>query len=359
MGSRKYLLILALVVASCSVKAQIMPLLPPRVDSAAYANFVAGNYSLALSQYNDLLANDSYNTTAQYYAYLCSKYLNHELLASYHAARLDTGQQNYEHINNFALIDAGFETSVKVPNDLYRGTASYTRVSLTNRLSWRLQLEQSVAFFGQQIDKRPNTTYKVAFNPDQQLEYYTKLSYSATANLALFGAYHYLYTNYQSTNYNSNVGVTGIKYTGTYFDIWGDFDWSFMIDHHLIQYNAGLMFYPLGNLNFYTISRVSNLNQNAASQVIFSQAVGFKAFKNVWLETSGTFGNLDNYIDADGLYIYNTIDASKLKLGQTIFYQAGKHAQLQLNYTFEKKQDDLHSLTYDQHSVTAGILWKF
>jgi len=358
MDSRKYLLILVLTAFFYSSKAQTVPVFT-HADSTAYGNFITGNFSLALSQYNDILANNSYNTTAQYYAYLCNKYLNHELGASYHAAHLDTGQQNYEHITNFGLIDAGLESSLKVPNDLYRGNASYTRASLSNRLSWRLQLEQSAAFFGQQIDKRPNATFKTAFNPDNQFEYYGKLSYSVTGNFSLYGAYHYLNTNYQDNTYNSNVGIAGIKYTGTYFDIWGDFDWGFMIDHHLVQYNAGLLFYPLGNLNFYTISRLSNLTQNGASQVIFGQSVGFKAIKNVWLETSATFGNLDNYIDADGLYIYNTVDASKLKLGQTLFYQAGKHAQLQINYTFEQKQDDLHNLTYNQHSISAGILWKF
>lgn len=358
MGSRKYLLILTLVAAFYSSKAQFIPINQP-ADSLAYANFIAGNYSAAIKEYNIALANNSFDKTAAYYAYLCNKCLNHELQASWYAAHLDTGQLNYEQITAFGLIDAGFETGVKVPSDIYRGTASYTRVGLSNRLSWRFQLEQSVAFFGQSIDSRLNATLKEAFNPDQQVEYYGKLSYSLARNVSLFGAYHYLFTNYQSTNYNSNIGVAGIKYTGTYFDIQGDVDWGYMIDHNLMQYNVGLLFYPLGNLNLYTISRVCSLNQNGTSQVVFSQAAGFKAAKNLWLETSVTFGNLDNYIDADGLYIYNTIDASKLKLGETAFYQLGKHAQLQLNYTFEKKQDNLHNLSYIQHSVTAGILWKF
>ena len=33
--------------------------------------------------------------------------------------------------------------------------------------------------------------------------------------------------------------------------------------------------------------------------------------------------------------------------------------QLQINYTYEKKLDEQHNLNYNQHSVTAGVLWKF
>jgi len=32
---------------------------------------------------------------------------------------------------------------------------------------------------------------------------------------------------------------------------------------------------------------------------------------------------------------------------------------LQLNYTYEKKQDSFTELKYDQNSTTIGMLWKF
>ena len=103
--------------------------------------------------------------------------------------------------------------------------------------------------------------------------------------------------------------------------------------------NTKLKLYPLGNLNLYFISSASYLHETDNKNFIFSQAAGFSPVKNLWLETSGTFGDLSDYIESDGLYIYNTFDATKLKLGQTVYYQANVHIMLQLNYLYEKKQD--------------------
>ncbi len=326
------------------------------------AYMVKENYSAALSEFAVVFKNDSYNQTARYYAYLCHKYLNQEPGASYNAAYVDTALLKSGQITPYGLINAGLETGLKFAADPYRGNASYTRVSLSNRLSWRWQLEQSLVYFNQAIN---NNNVQVPGAPlvtgtaDQQLEYYIKLNYSLTENLILIGAYHYLNTNYESVTYSNNIGIAGIKYTGTCFNLQADVNLGNMIGHHLTQYNAGLMLYPAGNLDFYTISRGSYLEQNGSGSGIFGQSVGYKVVKNTWAETSATFGNLDNYIDADGLYIYNAIDATKLKLGETIFYQLSKNAQLQLNYTYEQKQDDNHNLNYNQNSITAGLLWKF
>jgi len=337
-------------------KAQVVS----HADTLGYALFIKGDYNGALKYYDASLTADPSDKTAAYFAYLSAKYINHDLQSSYYASKLDTSQQHYEHIDPFGLLNVGLEGSVKIPQNVYRGAAFYTRASIANRLGWRLQLEQSISFFGQSIDKRPNdVSYKSAWNQDNQLEYYGKLSFAISNNLSLLGAYHYLNTNYQTLIYNSNIVVGGLKYNGNYFDLQGDVAFGGIIDHNVSQINGTLSLYPLGNLNLYTISRLSSLNQNSASQTIFSQTVGFKAIKNIWLETSATFGNLDNYIDADGLYIYNAVDASKLRLGETLFFVVGKHAQLQLNYTFERKQDDLHTISYQQHAIAAGLLWKF
>jgi len=329
-----------------------------------YARLLTSDYSAALKEYAEVFKNDSHNQPARYYAYLCHKYLNQDPGASYNAAYLDTSQQKSENITPYGLINVGVESGLKYNNNTYRGTSSYTRVYLTNRLSWRWQLEQSVAYFSQYISgstvQIPGSALVATINSnDQQFEYYGKISYSLTENLQLMAAYHYLNTNYESVSYSNNIGFAGLRYSGTGFTLQGDINMGNMIGHHINQYNASVMYYPMGNLDFYTISRGSYLDQNSAGVGVFQQSVGYKVFKNTWAETSGTFGNLNNYIDADGLYIYNAIDGTKLKLGETVFYQLNKHVQLQLNYTYEKKQDEIHSLNYNQNSITAGLLWKF
>ena len=326
-----------------------------------YARLSTEDYSGALKDYNVVFKNDSYNPTARYYAYLCHKYLNQQLGASYNAGYLDATTLQNEQVTPFGLINTGFESSFKFTDNTYRDNALYNRIWLTNRLSWKWQLDQSVSYFNQSVNNNAQVPGAplVTGDPDQQLEYYAKLSYAVTENLSLTGGYHYQHTSYKNALYNNSIGIAGVKYTGTYFNIHGDVNLSTISGNAVTQFNAGLMFYPMGNLNFYTVSRGSYLSQNGTGNVIFSQSIGYKLLKNTWAETAGTFGNLDNYIDADGLYIYNAIDISNLKLGETVFYELGKHAQLQLNYTYEKKQDATHNLNYSQTSITTGILWKF
>lgn len=357
MDNKRRIIIALLVLYTALARAQVVS----HADSLGYALFIKGNYNGALKQYDESLAANPADKNAAYFAYLSAKYLNRDLQSSYYASKLDTAQLHYGHIAPFGALNAGLEGSLKFVQEEYRGTAAYTRASFANRLGWRLQLDQSVSFFGQSIGKRTGDKddYKLTWNQDNQLEYYGKLGFSISNKLALIGAYHYVNNSYLGASYNSNIGIGGIKYAGNYFDLQGDVNWGTMVGHSVSQLNATLMLYPFGNLNFYTISRLSSLNQNGATQTIFSQTVGFKAARFIWLETSGSFGNLNNYIDADGLYIYNAVDATNLKLGETVFFVIGKHAQLQLNYTFERKQDSDQDISYPQHSVAAGLLWKF
>lgn len=329
-----------------------------------YAQMLSGDYSRALKEYNAVFKHDTYNSTARYYAYLCNQYLNRDAGASFQAAYLDTNQLKGEHLKPFGLVIAGLETSLKYNENIFRNDGNYTRAYVTQRLSWRLQLTHSVAYFKQDFYSTPveipgTPFFTLENSTNKQFEYYGKLDYSLAANLQLIGVYHYFNSKFLNGAYNSHIGSVGLRYSGTRMALQGNVNMGVMIGQHINQYSASVMYYPNGNLNFYTISRGSYLQQGDGGTGIFSQSVGYKLFKNLWAESNGTFGNLNNYIDADGLYIYNAIDETRLKLGETAFYQFGAHIQLQLNYTYEKKHDDIHSLNYNQHSFTAGLLWKF
>ncbi len=321
----------------------------------AYAYMMSGNFKLALKNYDDILANDSYNETARFYAYLCNSYLNNDLAASYNAGYM----QNRNGLNSFAFIAAGAEFSTKENDDINRGDASYSRISLSNRLSWRWQLEQSLAYYYQTIFRLSNSKNNSIDEADQQKEYYAKLSYAASAHFSILGAYHYVNTNFKTSVDNSNLGFIGARFTAPYFDLQVDMNFGNLDKKPIEQYNGKFTFYPTGNFNFYTISRVSDQHLNASDHIILSQAIGFKLIKNTWLESSVTIGNQDDYLDADGLYIYNAIDKTTFKCGETLFYQLSRHMQLQLNYVYEKKDDSYQSLNYDQNSITLGLIWKF
>lgn len=332
---------------------------PALRSKLGYAYMMTGNYSGAVLQFRQVFKNDSYNQEARYYAYLCHLYLNQLQSASYNASYLDTSKLAQAQTGKHKLLFVGVESGIKYTDEAYRDNAFYTRVFLTNRLSWKLQLDQSVSYFNQMLQNQSAIGDKFLNFYDQQWEYYGKISFPVSEKIILFGSAHYLNTKYKSTTYYNLIGGFGLKYAGTYADLQTDASWGYMLGQTMSQYNGQAVIYPLGNLNLYTISRLSLVSQQQNNQVIFSQGAGFKVFRHFWAETMAVFGKLDNYMENDGLYTYNSVDVTSFKIGETGFYQLSRHAQLRLNYTFENKRDAENQMNYHQHSFTTGVLWNF
>ncbi|WP_426581043.1 tetratricopeptide repeat protein [Mucilaginibacter sp. R-33] len=325
-----------------------------------YAYMLTGSYKAAISQFNRVLLKDPHNTTARLYAYYCNTYINNNSTAFYNASHLDTATLHAIKLSPFSLTDAVLESGIKLPNNHERDNGFFERAGIGLRLSWRLQLDQSFMFFKQNIFRSGYIDYNnQTGKTDRQLEYYAKAKYSLTNSLSLLGAYHYLHTSYRNNIYQSNLGLFGVKYDTRYVDLQADVNFGKLITKTLKQYDARVDFYPLGNLNLYTIGKASVSNLSGAHSFIYSQSIGFKVLDKTWLETAAAFGDQDDYLDADGLYVYNAIDPTKFKCGESVFYQLGNHALLNLNYFYEKKTDIYRAVNYNQNSVTLGITWKF
>jgi len=325
-----------------------------------YAYMLTGNYKAAISQFNQVLVKEPQNTTARLYNYYCNTYINNNSEAFYNASRLDQETLRGVKLSPYSLTDATLESGIKLPANNERDNGFFERAGIGARLFWRLQLDQSFIFFTQNIFRSRYIDYKnQTGRTDRQTEYYVRAKYALAKNISLIGAYHYLHTSYRSNINQSNLGLFGVKYDTRYIDLQGDINWGKLIDKTLKQYDAKVDFYPLGNLNLYTMSRASILNLSGVHTFIYSQSVGFKVLDKTWLESAATFGNQDDYLDNDGLYVYNSIDPTKFKCGESVFYQIGNHALLNLNYFYEKKTDIYRAVKYNQNSVTLGITWKF
>lgn len=322
-----------------------------------FAQFMVGNYAAATENYERVLQRDPNNQTARYYLYLCYKYQNNEVLAGEQLAKLDTASLKLLQAGRTGFVSAGLESSYKMANTTYRGNASYTKADLSVRVAGKLLAYDAVSYFDQKIYSYSNRKWQV--NDDRQKENFLKLSYALCDHFTLTGGWHYLNTQYLTTNYNGNLFVGGINYSVPYLNLQGDVDAGRIMTDKLKQYNGQVMVEPLGNLNLYFISGVSYLNRSTTDNFIFSETAGFKATKNIWLETSATFGNLNDYVEAGGLYIYNTFDDTKLKLSETAYFQLTRRLMLNLNYTYEKKQDNVEKFNYNQNSIAARISWMF
>ncbi|TFF34499.1 tetratricopeptide repeat protein [Mucilaginibacter psychrotolerans] len=387
MAGIKYLLIIVLVITCCLAKAQTdsyqkadstsyalylagnwpqlisygeaaisnntdFPLLRLRI---AYARFITGNYGAALNQYQQILKHDSHSQAANYYAYLCNLYLNRDDMAAYHLT--------FVHDTTFSarpssvkVLSITAEHGFRSSSNYFRGNGNYTRIGLATQLGHKLSLDQSFIHFGQGITFLDQ--YRLVNNPVKQFEYYSKLNYALNNKLAIFGAYHYLNTKYSNSTFNNSIGIAGVKYSTAYAVLQADASTGTIGTTQVQQYNAQLSFYPAGNLNFYTVSRGSLLRQGKTN-FAFSQTLGAKIINHFWLEGNATLGTLDDYLDNDGLYVYNAIDIIKFKTGGTGYYQLNNHILLYVNYTFEQKNDYYRNANYNLHSVTGGLTWKF
>lgn len=330
-----------------------------------YAYFNIGNYGAALNSYRQVFARDSHNQTAHLYSYWCNRNLNNDEAAAYHASYLDTASRALLHTSPVSLVEAALETGLGLNNNTYRGTGTYNRVGLSNRLGWRLQLDESVIYYAQHINYRPlyfdpyrQSDNKVD-NSINQFEYYAKLNYTLADRLLLFGGYHYLNAKYREETYHNNLGLFGLRYTSSVTALQADADVGRVSAHPVSQYNGQVMLMPNGNLNLYFITRGSVLDNNHALNLVFSETAGGKISKSFWLDANLTLGKLNNYLEADGLYVYNAIDVTHFKAAATGYYAIGAHALLYLSYIYERKEDFYNLASYNQHTITGGLKWKF
>ncbi|PWS32096.1 hypothetical protein [Pedobacter paludis] len=327
-------------------KGDDFPLLRLRIG---YASFVRGNFSDALVQYNKILETDQFNQIALYYAYLCNVYLNRLEDAGFLAKRLEDKTVAGKKVNRFSLLSAGAETGIKFTNIYERGNSSYSRAFVDMRLGYGLSLSQSFTYFNQPIHN----------DNIEQPGYYAKVNYTPFRKINIIGAYHYMRSNLRQLVYQNNVGLLGLRYADAGSDLQGDFILSQIGDEKTRQYNLKFTKYLTGNLNFYSISRLTLMDVLSNENLVFHQLIGFKPIRNLWFEEGVTFGNQYNYAEADGQYIYNGFDKTKFKIVSNCYFLLKQHILLGLNYTFERKSDNIFKFNYLQHSINGGITWNF
>jgi hypothetical protein len=314
-----------------------------------------GNYGQSLKQYKKVLDSEPENGIALYYAYLNNLYLNNTAAARYYAGKLPDETKLAEKITPVKLSSVEAEYSFKSPTDTYRDYAYYARVGLNIHLGYKFELQQSGAFFSQQISE-PALLYVMnnKYIKVNQKEYYAKLIFSPTGNLSLFGGTHYLYTPYNNFIYHNTIIFGGINYTTPFVHLKAMADFGHVTDSTYNQYDLTVSLFPLGNTRMYSITRAAYGDHFTVSQV-----AGCQIAKRLWLEANITIGKFKNLLENDALYMYNDIDRKELKAGGSVYTLLSKKLTLAINYTFEKKlKYNTLNQNFYQHSINTGLTWK-
>ncbi len=321
-----------------------------------YAAFMLGNYSQSLLQYEKVLDAEPDNSIALYYVYLDNLYLNNITAARYYATKLPAETQAEQKINKIKLSAIEAEFSYKMPSDTFRQNAQYFRFGLNVQLGYRLELQQSAAFFNQMINE-PRLS-PVIVNRQRvdirEKQYYSKLIFAATGKLSLIGGFHYVSTPFNNVVYNNTIVFGGIKYATPFVHLKAMANFGNISDSSFNQYDATVTVYPMGNTKLYSITRAAYSDDFTVSQVI-----GYGITKNIWLEGNITLGKFNNLLENDALYVFNDIDQKQFKAGGSVYALLSKKVLLSLNYTFEQKLRYKTQITFHQNSLNGGISWKF
>jgi hypothetical protein len=98
---------------------------------------------------------------------------------------------------------------------------------------------------------------------------------------------------------------------------------------------------------------------------------GYGIASRVWLEISGTYGEMRNFSQSNGYIVYNGLDWMKYKvLGNIIvplgkkgsfIYAGTRFAQYENSYIAftATEPENQYLLTYNSISIFGGISWKF
>ncbi len=185
-----------------------------------------------------------------------------------------------------------------------------------------------------------------------------------------YTAYDYEIKSYDSSysDYIISIGVSkehgncSLGINGTYAEL---------LNKKLYQFGASLTWYPFGNTNLYTNSRITYLFDQKKTTTVFEQMAGGKIYENGWLEGFFTWGEIKNYNEKNAYIVYNQVYPVKMRCGVTLYPYLGEHFELMLIYRFQRIGLLLTSATYtDSQPVVSnpdlkfstfvgGVKWKF
>lgn len=328
-----------------------------------YAYFVKQDYYSSIRHYQQSLKFDKTDLISHTYLYYAAININDEEMARYHISKLNAENQAFFKVKKTRIIDAfDLEYNYKLNKDYkinnaltsdLRGNPHYKRIGVNSQFGYRFNLYQSYSNYNQLTDYVNQTT---------QNEYYISGAYSLFSRTNVMLAYHYVGTNIFADP--DSLKIPGNLWFGKISHNFNRFDISVSQSQFTNDYNsASQTGIQLGVLlpvksKIYLKSSLYRIAESDTSRLVFNQTIGTLIAKRFWLQGSLTLGNLNNYVDNNALYLYNSLDNTTFRTGATLYYYPGRHITLFTNYSYDKKLITDSQYSYKQHSFTGGLIWK-
>lgn len=173
---------------------------------------------------------------------------------------------------------------------------------------------------------------------------------------------------------NDLVGFLSAYKNFKYFTLGSSLYYSALNSAKQMQNDYQLTFYPLGNLNLYTVSMASLQreifsNNSFDNRFVFHQLIGAKVFKSLWIEGFASFGDIHNLIRNNGSTVYNGTDVIKGIYGGRFIVFMKPQIKFLLGYNYQSMESyfisdqdyrkRINRIEYSNHSLTGGLIWNF
>ena len=141
------------------------------------------------------------------------------------------------------------------------------------------------------------------------------------------------------------------------------------------QGRIGAVLYPKGNLNLYAgaflAAQTQWTGEDDLTRLIPEALLGFSIREKVWFDLGASAGNMSNYLEYNGMIIYNSFTEvidKKVKASLSLLvsekgsllYIGGRWSSIRSEFSpFGTGTEHINPLNYNALSIYGGISWKF
>ncbi len=209
----------------------------------------------------------------------------------------------------------------------------------------------------------------------KQYQVYFSLNKRISKGLNINASFTYMRENlkWYASTYIYN-GITN-NFVGTLSFTKSDENFDYSIGSSISRINevkqsqpfVNIIWYPFSNKSFYSSTNVSyqynfsRYNDN----FVFKQSFVAEVSNKFNIKTFGLYGKIYNYVDDNGLSIYNNLDAIEYWYGMSANYYFNKTTQIHLNYRNDRQTNNYtdnnidNEISYNVNSILIGLRFSF
>lgn len=371
----------------------------------ATAAFYLGKYSLAIHYIQlarQIKFSDPYVDELLFYSYLYSgKRMQAHVLAKT-GASAGGKQMMKKNFGPSAYIESGPVIYQKLKalkgkeTDLYNDRITdkngiYTLLGYKHSICPRLALTGSFSNVTLEKSRQVNIKYLDTLSGNYQVkqnEYYLSADILLSNRFILSPSINFASTSVEEpikstdsvtnlylgpkmeSDYTNYVAGTEISYNANYWTATAGIWYLMFNGQEKYQLQASYLIMPCGNLNLYSKTTLNYLRQRTTEPFVITELAGFKVTDKIWMELSGTLGNLAGTVEQNGQLINNQISRTIYRIESLVIFDLSQKIRLTARYQFSENENLYYTLNAEnllnqteyksyKHVITGGVTWHF